>query len=115
MLDRLTLIGLQFSLTYFPAELCSSHRRRPAWKYLVLVRLTILGNSRVNIYIEEGKKWNTLGVPLLKLLRSRKRSENLLHHSEVLSVVVSLKESEAEVELEGNTADAPNITGLSPT
>ena len=38
----LTLIGLQFSLTYFPAELCSSQSNRPPWKYFVLVRLTIL-------------------------------------------------------------------------
>ena len=42
-----TLIALQFSLTYFPAEECSSHKRRPPWKYLVLVLLTILQTSSI--------------------------------------------------------------------
>ena len=37
-----TLIALQFSRTYLPALVCSSQRRRPPWKYLVLVLLTIL-------------------------------------------------------------------------
>ena len=32
----------------------------------------------------------------------------------MLSVVVSLKESEAEVELESNATNTPNITGLGP-
>ena len=38
----ITLIVLQFSRTYLPALVCSSHRRRPPWKYLVLVLRTML-------------------------------------------------------------------------
>ena len=33
---------LQFSRTYLPALVCSSHKRRPPWKYLVLVLRTML-------------------------------------------------------------------------
>ena len=38
----ITLIVLQFSRTYLPALVCSSHSRRPPWKYLVLVLRTML-------------------------------------------------------------------------
>ena len=44
----------------------------------------------------------------------REGSENLLHHGEVLPVVVRLEEGEAEVELEHDASHAPNITGLRP-
>ena len=44
----------------------------------------------------------------------REGSENLLHHGEVLPVVVRLEEGEAEVQLEHDAPHAPNITGLGP-
>jgi len=47
--------------------------------------------------------------------RRRERSENLLHHGEMLSVVVRLEQREPEVQLEHYTAYAPNITGLGPS
>merc|ERR1712083_437002 len=34
------LRALQFSLTYFPAELCSSHTNLPVLKYFVFVRVS---------------------------------------------------------------------------
>jgi len=42
------------------------------------------------------------------------RPEDLLHHGEVLPVVVGLEQREPEVELEGDAANAPNVAGLTP-
>ena len=47
-------------------------------------------------------------------LRRRNGSEYLLHHGEVFPVVVGLEQREAEVELEGNAADAPDVARLRP-
>ncbi len=44
----------------------------------------------------------------------RKISQYLLHHGEVLPVVVGLEEGEAEVQLEHDAPDAPNVAGLGP-
>ena len=41
-------------------------------------------------------------------------AEYLLHHGEMLPVVVGLEQGEAEVELEGDAADAPDVTRLTP-
>ena len=38
--------SLQFSLTYFPAELCSSHTNLPVLKYFVFVRRVILKDEK---------------------------------------------------------------------
>ena len=42
------------------------------------------------------------------------RPEDLLHHGEVLPVVVGLEQREPEVQLEGDAANAPNVAGLTP-
>ena len=47
-------------------------------------------------------------------LRRRNGSEYLLHHGEVFPVVVGLEQRVAEVELEGNAADAPDVARLRP-
>ena len=47
-------------------------------------------------------------------LRLREGAEDLLHHGQVLPVVVGLEQREAEVELEGDAADAPDVAGLAP-
>ena len=149
-----TLIALQFSRTYLPAELCSSHSRRPPWKYLVLVRLTILKKNiwtfcRKNIWVSDtvcSEQWMAEEQVVQKLvykwpfpktnsdykkqsfgengiilehvicddLRLWDRSQNLLHHCQVFSVIMSLEECEPKVQLEGNAANAPDVTRLAP-
>lgn len=79
------LSDLQFSRTYFPAELCSSHTSFPAWKYFVFVRRDI----------EPGKG-----------------PKDLLHHGEMLPVVMSLEEGEPKVELKHDAPYAPNVAWL---
>ena len=44
----------------------------------------------------------------------RERAEDLLHHGEVLPVVVGLEQREPEVQLEGDAANAPDVAGLTP-
>ena len=47
-------------------------------------------------------------------LRLWDRSQNLLHHCQVFSVIMSLEECEPKVQLEGNAANAPDVTRLAP-
>ena len=76
-----TLSDLQFSLTYLPAELCSSQTSLPAWKYFVFVRRDILPWQNVS-----EKIWNEYTVKYHQAgdLRARERSKDLLHHGKVL-------------------------------
>ena len=42
------------------------------------------------------------------------RSQNLLHHRQVFSVIMSLEQCEAKIQLESNAANAPDVTRLTP-
>ncbi len=42
------------------------------------------------------------------------RAEDALHHSQMLTVVVSLKQGEAGVELEDDAPDAPDVARVAP-
>lgn len=136
-----TLIDLQFSRTYLPALVCSSHRRRPPWKYLVLVLLTIL-RFNIGLFSDQSCDYSIMRrdsfhvtismqffVMSLKLwlspflaglwhqewyLRLGDGAEDLLHHGEVLPIVVGLEQREPEVQLEGDAANTPDVAGLAP-
>ena len=99
-----TLSVLQFSLTYFPAELCSSQTNFPVLKYFVFVRRVILQY----FVIADGMKRNVS-------LRCWEGPQDLLHHSEVFPVVMSLEKCEPEVQLKHYATYAPNITWLRPS
>ena len=45
----------------------------------------------------------------------RQGSKDLLHHGEMLPVIMSLEQGEAQVELEGDAANAPDVTRLTPS
>ena len=47
-------------------------------------------------------------------LRLGDGAEDLLHHGEVLPVVVGLEQREPEVQLEGDAANTPDVAGLAP-
>ena len=115
-----TLSDLQFSRTYFPAELCSSHTSFPAWKYFVFVRRDILGAVKILNILSLRGRLNLIFKSSDGDLRAREGPKDLLHHGEMLPdmrmyflshikaflvpVVMSLEEGEPKVELKH---DAP--------
>lgn len=44
----------------------------------------------------------------------RNCSQNSLHHGQVLAIVMRLEERDAQIELEHDAADGPNVTRLRP-
>ena len=68
--------------------------------YFVLYALYIQKNS----LLRENEKENEFPQLTLYNLRSREGSEDLLHHGEVLPVVVGLEQREPQVQLEHDAA-----------
>ena len=104
----LTCKGLQLSLTYLPAELCSSHKSVPPLKNFVLDLLTSLEiwQNRLN-YCLQKNRW--------KLVPFWKWAQDFLHHCQVFPIVMCLEESKTKVKLKHDASYAPNITRLWPT
>ena len=89
-----TLSDLQFSRTYFPAELCSSHTSFPAWKYFVFVRRDILGAVKILNILSLRGRLNLIFKSSDGDLRAREGPKDLLHHGEMLHRAVCVKQHE---------------------
>lgn len=53
-------------------------------------------------------------TPAASAHSERNGTQNALHHRQMLPVVVRLEESDAQIQLEEDAADAPHIAGLIP-